>query len=341
MSWEEAVNANRNEEARKLFVDVYTDWCGWCKKMDKNTFSDPKVAEMLNEEFYPVKLDAEQKEPIIMGEDTLEFKPNKGRKGTHELALKLMNGKASYPTVVLLSEELQLIQPYRGYRKAGQIEAILAYFGGDHHRKGKDINKFIKEYEKRDTAKGSGEGKEEKEKEAKSAEDENGAKASKGKGSNTEKEDNAKKEHEGPIEWMSWEEMVEAQREDPKRVFIDIYTTWCGPCKILDKKTFQDEEVAEFINENFHAVKMDAEMKDTIRYKGNSYKNTKPGFEKKSKNSRGKPHELAATLVDGKLAYPTMVVLNEEMGRSKMFRGFRPPDELLEKLRPLVEDKSK
>src|SRR6187402_1829141 len=64
MSFEEAVEKSKTEK-RKIFIDVYTDWCGWCKVMDKNTFTDPNVAKILNEDFYPVKFDAEQRENVV------------------------------------------------------------------------------------------------------------------------------------------------------------------------------------------------------------------------------------------------------------------------------------
>ena len=63
MSWEEAVQANK-KNPKKIFIDVYTDWCGWCKKMDKTTLSNPKIVKELNANFYSVKFDAEQKESI-------------------------------------------------------------------------------------------------------------------------------------------------------------------------------------------------------------------------------------------------------------------------------------
>src|SRR5882757_10471977 len=59
MTFQEAVEKSKTEK-RKIFIDVYTDWCGWCKVMDKNTFPDLQIAKLLNEKFYPVKLDAEQ-----------------------------------------------------------------------------------------------------------------------------------------------------------------------------------------------------------------------------------------------------------------------------------------
>ena len=50
-TWEEAVKANEQEQ-RKIFVDVYTDWCGWCKRMDAMTFKNPDVIKVLNESFW-------------------------------------------------------------------------------------------------------------------------------------------------------------------------------------------------------------------------------------------------------------------------------------------------
>ncbi len=58
MKFEEAVAANANNP-KMILVDVYTDWCGWCKKMDKDTFTDPRVVAHLKKNFYAVKLNAE------------------------------------------------------------------------------------------------------------------------------------------------------------------------------------------------------------------------------------------------------------------------------------------
>ena len=71
MSWEEAAAAN-DKQPKKIFVDVYTNWCGWCKKMDASTFKEADVVKILNEKFYPVKLNAEQKESIFWRD--VEFK---------------------------------------------------------------------------------------------------------------------------------------------------------------------------------------------------------------------------------------------------------------------------
>ena len=89
LSWDEAVTlAQSDAEPKKIFIDVYTDWCGWCKRMDKDTFQNSEVAGYMNEYFYMVKLDGEGKEPIEFRGQTYKFVPS-GRSGYHELAAAL------------------------------------------------------------------------------------------------------------------------------------------------------------------------------------------------------------------------------------------------------------
>jgi len=132
MSFEEAVEKSKTEK-RKIFIDVYTDWCGWCKVMDKNTFSEPNIAKILNEEFYPVKFDAEQRENVVFKGTTFKFVPS-GNKGYHQLAAALLNNKLSYPTVVFLDEEFAMIQPLAGYQKPEDFHKIIQYIGEDHYK---------------------------------------------------------------------------------------------------------------------------------------------------------------------------------------------------------------
>ncbi len=133
LSFEEALERSKTEK-RKIFVDVYTDWCGWCKVMDKSTFSEPEVAKILNEKFYPVKFDAEQTNDVEFAGRTFKFIPQ-GNKGVHELAVALLNSQMSYPTVVFLDEEFRMIQPLAGYLKPAQFHPIVQFIGEDHFKK--------------------------------------------------------------------------------------------------------------------------------------------------------------------------------------------------------------
>ena len=132
LSWDEA--ALKMEKApKKLLVDVYTDWCGWCKRMDQSTFVDPQVAQYLNENYYPVKFNAEQQQEILFNNKTYHFRKN-GARGYHELAAEWLNNRLSFPTVVFLDESMNVIQPIPGYLEAPKMEAILNYFGTDSHK---------------------------------------------------------------------------------------------------------------------------------------------------------------------------------------------------------------
>lgn len=119
----EAVEANKKNK-KKIAIDVYTDWCHWCKVMDKQTFTDPSVITYLNEYFYAVKLDGEHKENITFQGKEYKF-VNRGRRGINSLAYFLLNGRAAYPTIVYLDENLEKIKVSPGYKKPNQMVSEL------------------------------------------------------------------------------------------------------------------------------------------------------------------------------------------------------------------------
>jgi len=125
MTFEEALEASETEP-KKWMIDLWTDWCGWCKRMDATTFKDSLIIDYLNDHFYPVSFDAEQKEDIVVGDKTYTFVAE-GRRGYHELAATLMNGKMSYPTCVFLSPQLQNLSPVSGYQPPRDFMQILEF----------------------------------------------------------------------------------------------------------------------------------------------------------------------------------------------------------------------
>jgi len=131
-TFEEAVEMNK-KEPRKILVDVYTDWCGYCKKMDYNTFSNKVVAEYLNTQYYPVKFNAEQREDVVFNEKTYKFVAQ-GSRGFHELAAVLLNYQMSYPSIVILNEQVRIMQVLKGYMSPQPFDEIIRFIGEDHYK---------------------------------------------------------------------------------------------------------------------------------------------------------------------------------------------------------------
>ena len=132
MTWDDAVAATKGSP-KKIMVDVYTDWCGWCKRMDATTFKDPKVAAYVEANFYAVKFDAEQTEDIVYDGNTFSFQ-RAGRRGVHQLAASLLDNRLSYPSIVYLNGDMERIMISPGYKDADAILKELKFANGEGER---------------------------------------------------------------------------------------------------------------------------------------------------------------------------------------------------------------
>jgi thioredoxin-related protein len=112
---------------------MYTDWCGWCKVMDKKTFTDDRISSKLKFTFYAVKFDAEGKDPVKFKNQTFNLLL-KVHADIMSWLQRLMQGKMSYPTSVFLDENLNVISPLPGYYPPEKLNPILEFIGEDHYK---------------------------------------------------------------------------------------------------------------------------------------------------------------------------------------------------------------
>lgn len=134
------------------------------------------------------------------------------------------------------------------------------------------------------------------------------------------------------IHWLSMEKMQDTLRSDPRPVLVDVYTQWCGPCKLLASETFTDPWVVGYINSHYHAVRFDAQCGDTVIYKGRRYDN--PDFDPAKVGIRNGTHTLTYELdnTNGRIAFPTLVFMDAKLNPIIARQGFLSA----EKMEPLL-----
>ena len=127
------------------------------------------------------------------------------------------------------------------------------------------------------------------------------------------------------INWMKMDDALAAQKENPKKIMVDVYTTWCKPCEMMEKRTFQNKKLIKYVNEHFYAVKFNAEGKEEVTYQGFTY--TNPNYvEGRSENQRNNQHLFAHAMKVN--AYPTVVFFDEESNLISPVKGYKTAEQL-------------
>jgi thioredoxin-related protein len=123
----EKVDSLQKKTSKNIVVFIHTDWCKYCQRMINTTFENEKIIDLLNDKFYFVDFDAEQKRDILFIGHIFKYKPTGGNTGTHELATQLgtFNGTTSYPTLCILNEKYEVIFQYDQFLSSSDLLRIL------------------------------------------------------------------------------------------------------------------------------------------------------------------------------------------------------------------------
>jgi thioredoxin-related protein len=233
LTWKEAFELNKTQQ-KPFIVDVYTEWCGWCKHMMKTTYSNPDLATYINTYFYPVKFDAETSDTIeYLGTKYVNPEPGKKR-SVHQLAVKLLGPNQSYPSTIFMGNNLQFTLLSSGYLEVKKIEPLLVYMVENIFRT-TGYNDFETYYKK------------------------------------AFPDNPADTTGRMQVKRYSLQQALTMCETKPKKILVDIYTNWCNGCKVMNATSFSDSSVAKYINDNYYLVLFNAESKEPITYKGVTY----------------------------------------------------------------------
>ena len=117
------------------------------------------------------------------------------------------------------------------------------------------------------------------------------------------------------INWMNLQEAADKWQTVKKPILIDLYTSWCGWCKVMDKKTYSNKQVTQYVEDKFYPVRLDAESKEAIEWKGKLY-HFNPGY---------RSNEFAVYLTQGRLEFPTTVIIPSDDGEPQAIPGYLEP----------------
>ena len=272
---------------KPLFIDVYTEWCGWCTHMMKTTFANKGIAGYMNQNFINVRFDAETLDSLSFQGKTYT-NPGIGKKAKHDLAKFLLNGRFSFPTIVYMGRDKKFY-PVPGYQKIPELEPFLIYFAENLYTSVSlsDFDRYFKMAYKKNFEK----------KEINAI------------------PDSLRPDTTGIVKWHRLSEAEKLSKQSGKLIFISAYTNWCQSCRIADSTNYRTKVIADIINKNFIPVKFDAAFNKDLIFFGKTFK----------AGGQYNPHGFTRAYMKQSYLMPTLLFINNKGQQITELHGFIPP----------------
>ncbi|NPA68514.1 MAG: DUF255 domain-containing protein [Chlorobi bacterium] len=273
------------KKQKPILIFFYKNNCDSCLLQQTTTFSNPEVANYINVLFYPVKINAETKDSLKFFDGT--YYKNSGKYGKiHDLVYKLAGTKDSFPAMTVFGRRADG-RTFYGYKNRDEIFRILIYYAEDI-----DVSTSFEDWYKYHR-KGYPPG---------------------------QKQIITRLR----VRWKTLDEALELNKKEPRKILLNFYNYNKISCSLLRTQTFNQKQIAEYLNENFYPVNIDVFSQDTLRIMGQTYIN---------ENKSYKYHQLPIAALDGKMVFPAFIILDENEKVLIKVREYMTP----EKFEPLMK----